>query len=200
MLKKSWMFMTARRDLYRSKLVFHLFLLSLAVFFAAGMIGYLLIRENSIRQAARVPYLSLRVPFCFWLSTAILLFVSLSLHRAVDAVHRNRMRTFFRALLVAMIAAFSFTCVQAIGLQQLLAVHLSASDGSTLPFGMCFTMAFLHSLHVIGGLAFLGFVIAQALQQRYDHERHWTVDNCASYWHFLDAVWVVMLLTFAFAR
>jgi cytochrome c oxidase subunit 3 len=61
-------------------------------------------------------------------------------------------------------------------------------------------LAFLHALHVIGGIGFLGFVIAQASQQRYDHERHWTVDNCASYWHFLDAVWIVMLATFFIAR
>jgi cytochrome c oxidase subunit 3 len=61
-------------------------------------------------------------------------------------------------------------------------------------------MAFLHALHVIGGMGFLGFVMVQAARQRYDHERHWTVDNCASYWHFLDAVWIIMLVTFFIAR
>jgi heme/copper-type cytochrome/quinol oxidase subunit 3 len=97
-------------------------------------------------------------------------------------------------------AALAFTMFQAIGLQELLTKHFSATDGSTKSFGICFTLAFLHALHVIGGIGFLGFVIAQASQQRYDHERHWTVDNCASYWHFLDAVWIVMLATFFIAR
>ncbi len=200
MLKKSWFFMTAHRDLYRAKLVFHLFLLSLSVFFAAGMISYLAIRANAFRRPDAIPYVTLQIPVSFWASTGILFIVSLALHQAVSAIHRNRIPRFQRALIVAAVAAFAFTGVQAFGLQQLLNEHFKATDGSTKSYGMCFTMAFLHALHVIGGLAFLGFVIAQANQQRYDHERHWAVDNCASYWHFLDAVWVVMLVTFFIAR
>jgi heme/copper-type cytochrome/quinol oxidase subunit 3 len=200
MLKKSWRVMTSRRDMYRSKLVFHLFLLSLAVFFAAGMLSYLVIRANAFRRADAIPYVTLHVPTSFWLSTALLLAVSFSLHRAVNEIHRNRLRPFHHALGIASVAALAFVCVQATGLLELLRTHLSATDGSTKSFGICFTMAFLHALHVIGGMGFLGFVMVQAARQRYDHERHWTVDNCASYWHFLDAVWIIMLVTFFIAR
>jgi heme/copper-type cytochrome/quinol oxidase subunit 3 len=200
MLKKSWLVLSSRRDLYRSKLVFHLFLLSLTVFFAAGMLAYLIIRANAFRRADDIPYVTLQVPTAFWISTGLLFLVSFSLHYAVNSIHRNRMQPFHRALGVALVAALAFTMVQAIGLQELLTKHLSASDGSTKSFGICFTIAFLHALHVIGGMGFLGYVIAQAAQQRYDHEKHWTVDNCASYWHFLDAVWIVMLVTFFIAR
>ena len=200
MLKKSWFFLTAHRDLYRAKLVFHLFLLSLSIFFAAGMLAYLTIRANAFRRPESIPYVTLQIPVFFWVSTGFLFIVSLALHQAVSAIHRNRSPTFQRALIIAAVAAFAFTGLQAFGLQELLNDHFKATDGSTKAYGMCFTMAFLHALHVIGGLAFLGFVIAQANQQRYDHERHWTVDNCASYWHFLDAVWVIMLVTFYIAR
>ena len=55
-------------------------------------------------------------------------------------------------------------------------------------------------LHVLGGLFFILFVAVNAWRNRYDHERHWTVENCTSYWHFLDVVWVIMLVTFLVAR
>jgi cytochrome c oxidase subunit 3 len=67
-------------------------------------------------------------------------------------------------------------------------------------YGMSFTLSFIHALHVFGGMIFLGFVIKNAYLERYDHERHWTVDNCASYWHFLDVVWACMLITFVISR
>lgn len=200
MLKNTWLGMSARRDLYRSKLVFFMFLLSLTIFFAAGMLSYLIIRANAFRNPEQIPYVTLQVPVSFWLSTFILLAVSISLHQAVSAVHRNRMRPFFNALSVAAIAAVAFTVVQAFGLRQLLDVHFASTNGATKSYAMCFTMAFLHALHVMGGLIFLGFVMAQAARQRYDHERHWAVDNCASYWHFLDVVWIIMLATFFIAR
>jgi heme/copper-type cytochrome/quinol oxidase subunit 3 len=200
MLKKSWMLMTGRPELYRSKLVFHLFLLSLAVFFTAGMLVYLALRVSAFRRGDTIPYVQLRIPLSFWISTAVLLVVSFSLHHAVTAIHINHMRAFARWLWLAAICAVTFTIIQAFGLRQLLDVHLSATDGSTKAYGICFTMAFLHALHVVGGLIFLGYVIRQALRGRYDHERHWAVDNCASYWHFLDVVWIIMLLTFYVAR
>ncbi len=46
----------------------------------------------------------------------------------------------------------------------------------------------------------MGWVIFRALRGSYDHERHWPVDICATYWHFLDVVWVVMLVTFLVIR
>jgi heme/copper-type cytochrome/quinol oxidase subunit 3 len=82
----------------------------------------------------------------------------------------------------------------------LLTHHFSQSDGSTKVYGMSFTLSFIHALHVIGGMVFLGFVIFQAYREKYDHERHFAVDHCASYWHFLDVVWACMLITFLISK
>ena len=86
--------------------------------------------------------------------------------------------------------------VQTIGMQDLLVHHFAQADGSTKVYGMSFTLALIHALHVVGGVVFLGFIIFQSMRDRYDHERHWAVDHCAGYWHFLDAVWVTMLALF----
>jgi len=65
---------------------------------------------------------------------------------------------------MAWVAAFAFTIIQGVGMAWLLDQHFSASDGSMKVFGMSFTLAMIHALHVIGGMAFLGFVIYQAYQ------------------------------------
>lgn len=210
MLKPSIKMVPARREHYQSKLVFLLFLASLGMFFIGSLITYLLIREQAFSPIAdAVPgsildrgpkiYRTLEIPGSFWISTIALVFVSYFLQRACWLVHRERQKEFRRLLVLAWVAAFTFTIVQGFGMSRLLQEHFSSPDGSAKIFGMSFTLALIHALHVLGGMVFLGFVISQAIRNRYDHERHFAVDNCANYWHFLDVVWVCMLAVFLIA-
>ena len=207
MLKQSIHLVPARRDLYQAKLVFYLFLASLGMFFLGSMITYLVIRDqafrpipdavpNSIATMGPEVYQPLQIPMSFWVSTVVLILVGIFLQRACWLIHRERQADFRRLLMFAWITAIVFVMIQAFGLRDLLLQHFSQSDGSTKVYGMSFTLSFIHALHVLGGMAFLGFVIYQAFRDRYDHERHWAVDHCASYWHFLDVVWACMLITF----
>lgn len=196
-LKNSLHVITSRRDVYRAKLIFYLFLVSLAVFFTGGMASYCLIRNQSFQPIKR-EYVALAIPLSFWLSTITLVFVSGFLQRAVWCVRREYQVAFRRWLILAWFAAIAFLVIQYSGLNSLVATHFSQPDGSAKAYGLCFTMAFLHALHVLGGLIFLAWVIWQGYQNRYDHERNYAVEHCAAYWHFLDCVWVLMLATFLF--
>lgn len=211
MLKQSINLIPARQALYQAKMVFYLFLASLGMFFLGSLITYLVIRDQAFRPIAdAIPgsiltqgpevYQPLQVPFAFWVSTAALVVISVALQKAVWAVHRERQVYFRRLLLVAWLAAITFVVIQAYGMRDLAVQHFSRIDGSTKVFGMSFTLSFIHALHVLGGMVFLGFIIYQAFRGRYDHERHWAVDHCASYWHFLDVVWVCMLLMFVLTK
>ncbi|MDG1875517.1 MAG: cytochrome c oxidase subunit 3 [Mariniblastus sp.] len=210
MLKKSINLVPNRPAMYQAKMVFYLFLASLGMFFFASLLTYLIIRNqafrpdenavpNSIATMGPEIYQSLELPVTFWISTLILVLVSVFLQRACWLIHREKQVGFRRWLIWAMLAAAVFVFVQAIGMNDLLNHHFSQTDGSTKVYGMSYTLSFIHALHVLGGIIFLGFVIRQAFQEKYDHERHWAVDHCASYWHFLDVVWACMLITFVVA-
>lgn len=211
MLKQSIHLLPARQKLYQAKLGFYLFLASLGMFFIASLITYLIIRDqaftrisnaipDSIATMGPETYASLKLPISFWISTVLLVLVSFALHRACFMVRRERQQEFRFFLVVGAIGAFAFVIIQSFGMAHLLGEHFSKADGSMKVYGMSFTLSFLHALHVLGGLIFLGFVIRNAWNEQYDHERHWTVDNCASYWHFLDVVWAVMLIMFVVTR
>ena len=139
-------------------------------------------------------------PAVVWLSTGLLLVVGYLLERAAWHVRREMQPGFRSALRLAFWAGLLFTVVQAVGLCGLLVQHFAEIDGSTKAYGMSFTISFVHALHVLGGVVFLGWVWYQAERGRYDHERHWAVNHCAGYWHFLDIVWVAMLVTFLLTR
>ena len=195
MLRQSLTLAPARPDLYQAKLVFYLFIASLSMFFIASLATYYLVRVQAF-QPIEQAYETLTIPWSFWASTLLLILVSIFLQRASWMVHRERQVEFRRWLMWGWSTAIVFVFIQAIGLQELFLHHFSQTDGSTKVYGMSFTLSLIHVLHVVGGIGFLGFIIVQAFRNRYDHERHWAVDHCAGYWHFLDIVWIMMLITF----
>ncbi|MEL7498474.1 MAG: cytochrome c oxidase subunit 3 [Planctomycetota bacterium] len=211
MLKRSLNLVPARQELYRAKLVFYLFLASLGMFFIGSLITYLIVRRLAFEpHPDAIPgtpmadgpssYVPLEIPLSFWISTALLLLISFFLQKAVWAVQRQKLSRFQTWLNWSMFGSVMFFAIQAFGMYDLFAQHFSADDGSMKVYGMSFTMAFIHALHVFGGMVFLGYIIVQARRNKYDHERHWAVDHCASYWHFLDVVWACMLITFVVAQ
>lgn len=211
MLKQNLQVIPSRKELYRAKLVFYLFLASLGMFFVGSLITYLIIRHQSFQPhpdaiegtpMAMGPqsYVPLEIPASFWISTLILIAVSYFLQRSVWAVQRERLLEFRKWLYWSLVGSLVFVGIQSFGMYDLFAEHFSQVDGSTKVYGMSFVMAFIHALHVLGGMIFLGYIIYQAHRDKYDHERHWAVDHCASYWHFLDVVWACMLITFLVAE
>ncbi len=199
MLKNSLLLQQNRRELLQAKLVFYFFIASLAMFFVAMLVSYCAIRTQAFQHIRR-EYVPLTIPFSFWVSTFLLLLTSLFLQGAVWQVRRERIRDFRIWLIAALIAATLFIAAQAFGMQYLLATHFTQVDGSTKIYGLCFTLSLVHALHIFGGIGYIGFVLVQSYRGKYDHERHWTVDNCAGYWHFLDIVWFAMLATFLITK
>jgi len=197
MLRHSYSPITMRRDEYQAKFGFALFIASLTMFFLASLAAY-----GIIRSASGAPAISLdSFPPSLIVSTISMFAVSFAMHKAVANVRRERQAPFRRWLIVAAVISVVFLLSQSLGLRALLDMHrVALGDGVTKQFGLMFFLVLVHALHVVGGIAFLSGVLVRARQDVYDHEKHWGVDICALYWHFLDVVWIIMLGTFLLGR
>jgi len=51
----------------------------------------------------------------------------------------------------------------------------------------------LHAVHVLGGFVPLAVCAVRAFHEGYSSYDHAGVIYCAMYWHFLDAVWLVIV-------
>ncbi len=58
-----------------------------------------------------------------------------------------------------------------------------------------FTITGFHATHVIVGLSVSLWTQARAWQGAYDEMKHVSVQNFAMYWHFVDVVWLFVLLS-----
>lgn len=191
-----------------------LFLAALGILFAASMIGYLVIRlvtlkpyENPVtgvvvRQAG--PALgSIAIPPGLWVSTAVMLASSFTMHLALRAIQQEKQEVFRRCLVATAALAAMFLVIQMPSLWALLNEHLAYREqlrGDTtlglLPYGMVFFLIAIHAAHLVGGIIPLSVVTRHAWRRRYDHESHNPVKYLAMYWHFLDVVWVCLFAGF----
>ncbi|MCC6507460.1 MAG: heme-copper oxidase subunit III [Pirellulaceae bacterium] len=175
-----------------------LLLISLGVFFVATIMlyaVYVVLRLTSGTERVAPFYL----PLNFIWTTIILIAISICMHLAVEAVRREARTDLLRYLTITLILALAFFGVQSYGM--ILIVGRFADDASPNRslYGMTFVLALLHALHVVGGLVAVGVVYLRAWKYKYDHESYFAIRFCALYWHFLDIVWVLMLIAFGIA-
>ncbi len=53
-----------------------------------------------------------------------------------------------------------------------------------------FLMTGMHAIHVLSGVIFILIVWNLGRRGHFSAERHWGVEACAIYWHFVDLVWI----------
>jgi heme/copper-type cytochrome/quinol oxidase subunit 3 len=180
-----------------------LFLASLGILFFASMLGYVLIRIGFFGREDEQPLSlgSLHLPWALWISTLIILLASVTMHRAVGAIRREKQAILRGYLLATFCLSIAFVIVQAPALFLVISGHhqLRGATGSNL-YGLVFFLVLIHALHVIGGLTYLMLVLLKAYAGKYDHEHHVGVRHAALYWHFLDVVWIVMFGTMMVLR
>jgi cytochrome c oxidase subunit III len=185
----------ASRTLPPSDFALRLILATAAVYAVAGGLAYTLVALGRRFAAPSSPG---TIPPALWASTLLLGVGSWWLQRAIGYVRLERQRPFRRCLLIALGAGTLFVAVQSFGLWCLLErrppIEPDEQGDSTVP---AFVFIGLHALHFLLALFALVYVTIRAVTDRYDHEYFWGVTACATFWHFLGIVWLVILGVFA---
>jgi cytochrome c oxidase subunit 3 len=165
------------------------FLTSLSVLFLTSVIACLMvtIRAGAWRSDA-IPGL----PSKLWVSTLILLMVSLTLERGRQQIRQNVSRGLLWMLLLTLALAIAFLVSQVRVWLTLEQVQLP-STAKTLYLFSFGVLTGLHAVHVLGGFVPLTVCSVRAWREGYSSFDHAGVTYCAMYWHFLDAVWLVIV-------
>jgi cytochrome c oxidase subunit I+III len=72
--------------------------------------------------------------------------------------------------------------------------HLKTLTPQSNSYGSIFyTLTGLHGLHLVLGLCMLGYVLCLPTLHRAQHAPHHAYANASRYWHFVDAVWLVIV-------
>lgn len=170
-----------------------LLLLSLLVLFGSSLVGYFFVRASAGEWPPRgLPPL----PPLLWAATGALVLVSVAVHLALSAARRDEQGRLVRSLFAAAGLGTLFLALQALNWWEyrapLEAAHARDDTGGVRWLGQFYVLTALHALHVVAGLIPLWVTAVRARAGRYGPRERTGPLLCAMYWHFLDAVWLVI--------
>ena len=161
-------------------------ILTESAMFSIFVVAYLFYIGKSLNGPYPAQVLSTPV-----ISTICLLGSSVTIVLAERALHRDNRSQFNLWWMVTIVLAAVFLSATALEWHKLITVdHLTIS---TNLFGATFySLVGLHASHVVVGLTLLVLVVVVSLRHGLKHEHHEHVQMISWYWHFVDAVWVVV--------
>jgi cytochrome c oxidase subunit 3 len=138
----------------------------------------------------------IEMPAVLWLSTAVLLMSSGTLEWARRLLKRNDYRRFNIWITLTTLLGMVFLVSQVLAWQQL---REQGTYSSASPHGWFFyLLTGLHAAHLAGGVVALLYVTIAALRLRIGLKRRAAVDVTATYWHFMDGLWLYLFLLLFF--
>ncbi len=174
---------TARRA-YRTGMV--LALLGISMFFIAFTSAYF------VRAGLGDDWVPIGLPPLLWWNSGLLLASSLTIELTRRALnHGQRARCNMWLGLTALLGA-AFLAGQLVAWQQLADGGIFLATNPSSSFFYLLTGA--HAVHLFGGLMALLYIVWEAWRYRLGPAKRTLVEVTAIYWHFMDGLWIYILL------
>ena len=182
-----WATSVDRSQMYVGGMV--LFLISDVATFLAGFVYYAFVRVGEWPPGELPPLVGSLV----LVNTLILVVSSGTMHLAHGALETGDRQRF-----IGWLAATVGLGVVFVGGQIFEYYEFITHEAFTLSSGV-FASAFfgltgLHGLHVTLGVVLIGILLGRALRGHYTEGRDTSVRTVALYWHFVDVVWVFLVV------
>ena len=129
-------------------------------------------------------------PRLLMLNTALLVGASLAMQWTVYAARRPDAGHVRRGLVASGVLTFGFLAGQLVVWKQLNDAGYFVATSAASAFFYLFTA--VHGLHVLGGLVAWARAVARAWRGSDPDKARLGVELCATYWHYLLAVWVAL--------
>lgn len=170
-------------------------LASIVMTFAGLTSGYIVSR-SALSVDNR--WLEFALPPEFYWSTVVIFISSLTMVWAKSEATKGS-KNVRLAVGITLFLGLAFTLLQLLGVKDLIDRGLYLIGGST-SISWVYVIAGLHWLHIISGLIVLIVTFIRASNGAYTAEDHHGLDISATYWHFLDGLWLLLFLFMVFIR
>lgn len=177
--------MEQRKKIHPHKFTLWVGIGSLLMMFAGLTSAYIVKRNQANWQTFELPYF-------FWYSTAAIVLSSASMYLAGKAF-KQRMMQKYRALVVTtLVLGVLFIIFQLLGFQQLWTKQFTLT--SNVSYSFMYVIVGLHAAHVLGGLIALIVLFAKAFSTKTRIYNSVPVELVSTYWHFVDVLWIYLLI------
>ncbi len=154
----------------------------------AGLTSAFIVKSN---QANWNP---VEIPKVFWLSTGAILLSSITVQMALRSFKQREMSQYRLLIGLTLLLGVVFVLLQWKGFQQLWAQNITFRGAGAGQF--LYVIFGLHALHVLGGVIALIVMFIRAFFGRIKLYSSIPVEVAATYWHFVDLLWIYLLIFF----
>ncbi|MBW3545515.1 MAG: cytochrome c oxidase subunit 3, partial [Bacteroidetes bacterium] len=133
------------------------------------------------------------LPNLFTITTVILLVSSVSMHLAKRAAAKDNLTAMRLLLSFTFLLGLAFIIGQWYGFDKLIEQEIYFVGGSALQ-SFLYVLPFMHGLHIIAGLIFLAIVLYKSYRFKVHSKNMVSLQMCATFWHFLDGLWLYLFL------
>ncbi len=154
-----------------------------------------------IVKRSQASWLMLDIPMTFWYSTAAILVSSATAHLSLMAIRQGKTAAFRNWLRLTAVLGVLFLVLQIIGFLQIEAKDIRlVGAGSNASYSFLLAISGLHGLHVLGGVIALLVLAIRAGRAAGKAISPATVDIAATYWHFVDLLWIYLFIFFSWMK
>lgn len=175
--------------IHTHKLALWVGIATIIMMFAAFTSAYI------VRRAAGNWY-EFKLPDIFFVNTLIILASSVTLHLSYRAFKKGLEKPYKAFMAATFVLGIAFIVMQYQGWKALTAMGATFTANPSSSF--VYVISGVHAAHVLGGIAALvvAMVHAQFLPFRPTLRRRMRFELVVQYWHFVDILWVYLLVFF----
>jgi len=178
-----------RKKIHPHKFTLWVALGSIIMMFAGLTSAYVVKREQP-------GWTTFSIPKAFWYSTAVILASSLTIQMALKAFKEREMQRYRNLLTTTAILGILFVVLQWTGFRQIWSTGITFRGSGGGQF--LYIIAGLHELHVLGGILALIVMFVKAYASKVRSYNSVPVELMSTYWHFVDLLWIYLLVFFMF--
>lgn len=184
---------TRRNKIHPKKLALWVGLVSLVMMFTALTSAYV------VRRAAG-NWLEFSIPSIFYWNTLVIVVSSLTLHAAYGAFKREAAGAYKTLLSISFLLGIAFVVLQYVGWEQMAGLGLDIKVNPSTSF--IYAISGLHVVHVLGGIAVLAVALVVAFMRKLKRTpaRQLRLELTLTYWHFVDLLWIYLIIFLSLQR
>lgn len=181
-----------RKKLHPHKFTLWVAIASILMMFAGLTSAYIV--KSNLAGWKNIPMLKI-----FWFSTAVILLSSLTMQMALRSFRQREMNKYRGLIALTFFLGIVFVTLQTLGFRELWLDYGITFKGSTGAGQFLYVIAGLHALHVIGGVIALLVMFIRAFFGKTKLYSPVPVEVAATYWHFVDLLWIYLVVFFVIA-
>ena len=171
---------------------------SMVMAFAGLTSGYVVSRSSLIQKER---WMVFELPSYFYISSAVIILSSITVIWAVKSIKNGNVKSATSALWITLVLGLLFAVFQVLGWR---ALHdagvFFTGQGSNVAGSWVYAITFFHLLHMIAGLISLLFTTLKSSKGLYSSTNTLGIELTATFWHFLDIVWIYLFIFLLFIR